>query len=86
MSKPSEETVHRYRRAHRTVSIPDGAHDELSALRDMIIESGGVQALPASLRDFAASQMQGGEAFTRGLVFWLACKYLRDQITLGGEL
>lgn len=64
-----------YRIAHRTVSIPEWAHEELTTYQELIRDNGGIDAVPEAFREFAAEAMGPGNAnFTKGLLFGLACK------------
>jgi len=65
---------------YKTVAAHHWASDEMNKLRDLIIDKGGVSALPESMREFARSVMSGTDAFTRGAIVGLACMIARDVI------
>ena len=88
---PIHEAHAGYRIAHRTVSIPEGAHPRLVRLQELVRDNGGINAVPEWLREFAQDQMGPGNAnFTKGLIFWLSCEKwiaeLESSLKLEGSL
>lgn len=77
---PSMSNSNQTLNGYNTVSLRPWAFAEMNKLRDLIIDKGGVSALPESMREFARSVMSGTDAFTRGAIVGLACMIARDVI------